>query len=244
MTVETEFKLDYSDVSLKENALPVIVVAAGSFMRMGGIHKQLTSLCGIPVIIRSLMAFENSPYISGIVLVVREEDALTMQRLCDEYSISKLTDIVPGGSDRHGSVMNGIKRLSGKEKYVLIHDGARPLVTTEIIAGAVNGLKDADATVCAVKVNDTVKLSEDGEKVDRTVDRKNLYLAQTPQGVDVGKYKAACERFGNGNFTDDASVMEQAGYTVKITEGSSRNIKITTPSDIKIAEMYIKGDEE
>lgn len=244
MVQETKFKISYSKVSLKENALPVIVVAAGSFMRMGGIHKQFTDLCGIPVIVRSLMAFENSPYISGIVLVVREEDILEMQNLCDRYSISKIRDIVKGGSDRHQSVMNGIDRLEKEEKAVLIHDGARPLVTSEIIEDAANGLTTADATVAAVKVNDTVKLSLNGETVDKTVDRKGLYLAQTPQGVNVSKYKSACESLNNQDFTDDASVMEQAGFTVKITKGSTKNIKITTPSDIKIAEMYIKGEEE
>ena len=102
----------------------------------------------------------------------------------------------------------------------------------------------SDAIVSAVKVNDTVKLSANGETVDKTVDRSGLYFAQTPQGVNISKYKAACERFGDVDFTDDASVMEQAGYSVKITLGDSKNIKITTPADIKIAEMYIKGEEE
>lgn len=244
MSQKTEFKIDYSRASLEENALPAIIVAAGSFMRMGGIHKQLAPLCGIPVVVRSLMAYENSPYISGIVLVVRQEDILEMQRLCDLYSITKIKDIVKGGSDRHQSVMNGINCLDSTESAVLIHDGARPLVTSEIIEDAVKGLMTSDAIVSAVKVNDTVKLSTNGETVDKTVDRSGLYFAQTPQGVNISKYKEACERFGDVDFTDDASVMEQAGYSVKITLGDSKNIKITTPADIKIAEMYIKGEEE
>lgn len=244
MSQKTEFKIEYSYVPLKENALPAIIVAAGSFMRMGGIHKQFATLCGIPVVVRSLLAFENSPYISGIVLVVREEDILEMQNLCDRYSITKVKDIVKGGSDRHESVMNGIERLDKKEQFVLIHDGARPLVTDEIIEDAANGLKTFDATVSAVKVNDTVKLSKDGETVEKTVDRSELYFAQTPQGVNISKYKAASEILKDADFTDDASVMEQAGYTVKLTKGSMRNFKITTPADIKLAEMYIKGEEE
>lgn len=244
MTAKTKFELSYNNVSLKDNAVYAIVVAAGSFMRMGGVNKQLAEICGIPVVIRSLLAFENSPYISGIVLVVREPDALIMQNLCEKYSISKLKDIVCGGKDRHESVMNGIKTLPKEEKNVLIHDGARPCVTSKIIAEVAEGLSVADAAVCVIKVNDTVKYSGDGEYVEKTVDRARLYLAQTPQGVNVSKYIDACSKLSSEEFTDDASIMEQAGYAVKATLGSVKNIKITTVEDIKIAEMYIKGDEE
>ncbi|MBP3706252.1 MAG: 2-C-methyl-D-erythritol 4-phosphate cytidylyltransferase [Clostridia bacterium] len=244
MVGKTEFKLDYSTVDLERSAVPVIVVAAGSFSRMNGIHKQFSTICGIPTVIRSLMAFENSRFISRIVLVARKEDIPQMQLQTQKYNISKLTDITPGGNCRQESVMRGMERLEAKETKVLIHDGARPLVSESIISNTVLKLKCADAVVCAVKVNDTVKLCNDSNVVERTIDRSHLYLAQTPQGVDVAKYKEAYAKFNDLDLTDDASIMERAGYSVLITEGSVQNIKITTPYDLKLAEMFIEGDSE
>ena len=241
---QTEFKLQYCAENLKENALPVIVVAAGSFTRMNGTHKQFVNLCGVPLIIRTLFAFENSPYISKIILVARNEDILEMQGLCERYNINKLTDITEGGKNRQESVLKGIEKLDSKDERVLIHDGVRPLTDGEVIKGVVLALKDFDAALCGIKVNDTVKLCDNEGIVRETVDRSKLFLAQTPQGVNVCKYKEAIEGLDSSAFTDDASIMEQAGFTVKLTEGSLKNIKVTTPSDIKLAEMFIRGEEE
>ncbi len=242
---KTEIKLQYDVCQNKETAIPAIIVAAGSSTRMGGINKQFLPILGVPVIARTLMAFEACADISKIILVTAHESILDMQLICDKYMISKLTDIVSGGDNRHESVMKGIKRLSSSDKKVLIHDGARPFVNADTISSVAEALNSFDASLCVSKINDTVKkVSQDGTVLS-TVDRSMLFSAQTPQGVDVCKYISACEDIPDvQEYTDDASVMEAAGYTVKAVIGSGRNIKITTPDDIAIAEALVKGEDD
>lgn len=236
--------LDYKICEEKGKGLPVIVVAAGSSTRMKGVNKQLLPLAGIPVIVRTLLALERSPFVSRIILVTRQEDIPEMQRLCEKYMIHKLTDLVKGGNDRHESVLCGFARLSGDENKVLIHDGARPLVTDFVIGNVTAALQNNDAVVCGVKISDTVKRADENGIVTGTVNRDGLYAVQTPQGVSVQAYKAAAEKLNDtACFTDDAAFMEAAGYQVKIVQGSCRNIKITTPEDISLAELYIKGEK-
>ena len=168
---------------------------------------------------------------------------MDMQLVCEKYSINKVTDIVEGGLNRHQSVMNGVSQLDVNDKKVLIHDGARPFVTVKNINEVVTALDDYDAALCAGKINDTVKKVDKNGLVQETIDRTMLYAAQTPQGVDVLKYKEACNNIENADdFTDDASIMEAAGYTVKIVLSSGKNIKITTPDDIAFAEALVKGE--
>ena len=223
-------------------AVPVIVVAAGSSQRMNGIDKQLVPLKAVPVIVRTLKAFENSSFISKIIVVTRSESILSIEQLCEKYMISKLSSVVSGGQDRHESVLKGLERLDVADSKVLVHDGARPLVTSEMIKNCVLALEGSDCAICAVKINDTVKKAEESGFITATVDRQGLYYAQTPQGFDVALYKKASAAAQNRNiFTDDASVMESAGHKVKIIEGSPYNIKITTPQDIKLAEIFLEG---
>lgn len=239
----TELKLQYDICENNGDGIPVIIVAAGKSTRMGGVNKQFLSLMGIPVIARTLMAFENCKAISKIILVTSQECIPDMQLICEKYFISKLTDIVCGGENRHKSVMNGMARLDKSDCKVLIHDGARPLIDSNIIIEVADALKFYDASLCVSKINDTVKKIDGNGLVLSTVDREMLYAAQTPQGVDVEKYKKAVENFENEfEFTDDASVMEKAGYSVKAVIGNRKNIKITTPEDIIIAEGILKGD--
>lgn len=242
---KTEIKLQYSICEKNDNALPVIIVAAGASSRMQGINKQFMPVLGVPVIARTLMTFEACADISKIIIVTAKDSIIDMQLLCEKYSINKVTDIIEGGSNRHQSVINGISRIDANDKKVLIHDGARPFVTAENISEVVIALNDYDAALCANKINDTVKKVDAKGLVQETVDRTMLYAAQTPQGVDVEKYKKACNNFENvENFTDDASIMEAAGYTVKIVLSSGKNIKITTPDDIAIAEALVRGENE
>ena len=239
-----EFELKYEVVDAEKTALPVIIVAAGTSSRMNGNNKQFLSLEGVPVIAKTLLKFEKSGSISRIILVAKGDDILKMQEICNEWNISKVTDIVEGGNSRNASVLNGFKRLTKDEKKVLIHDGARPFVTEKIISDAASSLKTADAVVTAIKITDTVKRTDGDKTVVATLDRDNLYSAQTPQGVDVEKYAEICEQNDTSAFTDDASVMEYGGYKVAVVEGSRLNIKITTPDDIPIANAYsrIEGD--
>lgn len=241
----TELKLQYDVCEKNADAIPVIVVAAGASTRMNGINKQFMNLLGVPVIARTLMTFEMCEYISKIIVVTAKDSILDMQQLCQKYSINKLTDIAEGGANRHQSVKNGIAMLDDTDKKVLIHDGARPFVSVDVIGEVVNSLNNFDCALCVCKINDTVKMLDQNGLVKSTVDRSMLYSAQTPQGVDVKKYTDACIKTSDvENFTDDASVMEAAGYSVKAIIGSNKNIKITTPDDIAIAEAIIKGENE
>ncbi|MBQ8267340.1 MAG: 2-C-methyl-D-erythritol 4-phosphate cytidylyltransferase [Clostridia bacterium] len=242
---KTDIKLQYNVCENKDTAIPVIIVAAGSSTRMKGINKQFMPVLGVPVIARTLMAFERCADISKIILVTSRDSILDMQLICEKYMISKITDIIAGGDNRHQSVMKGMERLGANDLKVLVHDGARPFVDTATISAVARSLENFDAVLCVSKINDTVKkVTEDGVVLS-TVDRSMLYSAQTPQGVDVVKYKNACNFLGNvEELTDDASVMEAAGYSVKAIIGSGKNIKITTPDDIAIAEALVKGESE
>ena len=237
--------MQYDVCKISDKAVPVIIVAAGSSTRMRGINKQFMPILGIPVIARTLMTFESCADISKIIIVTARDSIPDMQLICEKHMINKVTDIVTGGDNRHQSVMKGIERLDKNDLKVLIHDGARPFIDTATISAVACALENFDAALCVSKINDTVKkVTEDGVVLS-TVDRSMLYAAQTPQGVDVGKYKNACNSLANvEELTDDASVMEAAGYSVKAVIGSGRNIKITTPDDIAIAEALVKGESE
>ena len=242
---QTELKLQFEIVDNKTDGIPVIIVAAGNSTRMGGINKQFLELGGVPVIVRTLLAFEKSEYISRIILVTRDEDIFALQLLAERYSVSKLTDIIAGGNNRQQSVSNGLSRLTDTETEVFIQDGARPFVTEEIIGNVSNALKEFSAVTCGVKVKDTVKqISSDGI-VEKTLDRNSLFAVQTPQGVKIAEYKKAIAEIDDLSlFTDDTSIMEAAGHKIKCVEGSYKNIKITTPEDVAIAESYLKNDCE
>lgn len=244
--LETEFKLEYEIEELPaDGGVPVIVVAAGSSTRMNGINKQTALLCGVPLIIRTLMRFEKCSKISNIILVVKPDELFSMQQLADGYSIKKLSDIVCGGESRQQSVKNGLERLPENAETVLIHDGARPFVTDEIICSVISALSTHNAVTCAVKLKDTVKRVDENGNVLSTPDRNTLVAVQTPQGVNVSDYRAALESSVDlGRFTDDMSVMEAAGHKPFIVPGSYENIKVTTPEDIALAEYLILKDEK
>ena len=244
--LETEFKLEYEIEELPaDGGVPVIVVAAGSSTRMNGINKQTALLCGVPLIIRTLMRFEKCSNISNIILVVKPDELFSMQQLADGYSIKKLSDIVCGGESRQQSVKNGLERLPENAETVLIHDGARPFVTDEIICSVISALSTHNAVTCAVKLKDTVKRVDENGNVLSTPDRKTLVAVQTPQGVNVSDYRAALESSVDlGRFTDDMSVMEAAGHKPFTVPGSYENIKVTTPEDIALAEYLILKDEK
>ena len=241
----TEVKLQYKIREKSKRAVPAIIVAAGSSTRMRGINKQFMPILGVPVIVRTLMAFETCSDVSKIIVVTSCNTLQDVQTLCDKYAISKVVAIVEGGANRHESVVSGMSQLDERDEKVLIHDGARPFIKGGTISEVVSALNVFDAAICVNKINDTVKqISEDGIVLS-TVDRSKLYAVQTPQGIDVKKYKSACEFVSDiESFTDDASIMEAAGYIVKAVVSSGKNIKITTPDDIAIAEALVKGEDE
>ncbi len=239
-----DFEIKYTPVEICDKALPVIIVAAGSSTRMMGAAKQFIEICGTPVIARTMLAFERSKRISSIILVTKDEYIADMQRIAEKYSISKLKDIVSGGNSRQESVKNGLNRLDADESKVLIHDGARPLVSQKIIDNVCEGLMCHDAVVCGVKVKDTIKIVGDTGDIVSTLPRETLVSVQTPQGVDVVKYRELLSKSDLSNFTDDASIMENGGYSVFVVDGDYNNIKITTPEDILLADFIIESSED
>ncbi|MBR6693973.1 MAG: 2-C-methyl-D-erythritol 4-phosphate cytidylyltransferase [Clostridia bacterium] len=231
-----EMLLKYEIGAPNTGSVSAVIVAAGSSSRMGGISKQMLCVGGIPVLARTLLAFENAKCIKNIVVVARECDILSFQMLAEKYMITKLTDITPGGSCREESVKNGILRLDNDTDCVLIHDGARPFVTEKVIESVAEAVKKYGAAACAVAVKDTLKIVENGI-IKETIDRSSAFAVQTPQGFDFAAFKEAITKSDDlSQYTDDCSVMEANGVKVHIVEGDYNNIKITTSEDITIAE--------
>ncbi len=240
--MQTETKLQYEVRELKTKKLPVIIVAAGNSTRMGT-NKQFMRLSGLPVIARTIAAFENSQVIDRIILVVKADDVFSYEILVKKYGFQKITDIVCGGKTRAESVLKGFERLPVGETRVLIHDGARPLVSERIIVDVASSLEKCAAVTCAVKVKDTIKQVDENGKIIKTLDRNTLVAVQTPQGVRVKDYLYAIDKIGNvASYTDDTSIMEKAGFECFCVEGSYKNLKITTPEDINTAESYLKEE--
>ncbi len=238
---KTETKIEFEVCENKNGGIPVIVVAAGSSTRMGQ-NKMLISVLGMPVLVRTLKAFEQCDRISNIILVAKSDELITYKELCEKYMLSKVSDIVEGGKNRQESVLCGMGRLKSSDNKVLIHDGARPFVSDEIICRVIDGLKAYSAVVPAVRVKDTIKqVSENGEVI-KTVKRDDLVQVQTPQGVCKEEYLELLNRSNLSLFTDDVSFFEADCQKVLTVMGDYKNIKITTKEDIIIAEAFLKGD--
>lgn len=216
-----------------------VIVAAGSATRMGGIDKVLAELGGLPVLSRTLRVFDDHAMIDSIIVVAREDQMEKISRVCSPYQ--KVRMVVPGGKSRQESVMRGLAAVPDGTRLVAIHDGARPLVTPEIIEKAILKADKFGAAAPAIPVKDTIKVSKNGG-VDETPERKTLFAVQTPQVFDreliTGALQSAMEK--NIALTDDCSAVEALGGTVMLTEGSEENIKITTPLDLEIAALILK----
>ncbi len=213
-----------------------IIVAAGRSERMGGIDKLLQPLGGRPVLAHSLAVFSAHPEIDAIVVVTADANRDAVQALVDAYA--REARVVLGGARRRDSVHAGIGALPLHCERVLVHDGARPLVTAALIDAAIAGTQDCGAAVCAVPVNDTVKRSDESNMVRSTVSRQNLWLVQTPQAFHVDLLREA-HLFSDIEATDDAALVELMDAPVRLVLGSPRNIKITTPEDLRLAEALL-----
>lgn len=229
----------------QEHRCGAVIVAAGASRRMQGTDKIMAELCGAPVILHTLRAFEQSPYIDEIVLVTRPELSAELKLLAARENIKKLTAVVPGGVTRADSVTQGLLALHKKTRLAAIQDGARPLVTQEIIEKAVAQAIRCGAAAPAVPLKDTVKVVGDGGRVLSTPDRETLRAVQTPQVFDRDLLLAAWKKAKDDGIscTDDCGAMEHLGKVVYLTEGSEENIKITTPLDLILAAEILKGRE-
>ena len=216
-----------------------VVVAAGRGVRMGAaVNKVLLPLCGEPVIRHAVRAFCEADEIDGVVVVASADETEQMRAaLC---GLEKVCAIVPGGLTRQESVKNGLDALPKEARIALVHDGARPLISRELIARCIRQTEDCGSAVVCTPVTDTVKVEKDGCVV-RTLDRSQLRAVQTPQCFFAGELKAAYEAAARDgvSVTDDASVMEHAGHSVHLLESSEVNFKLTTPEDLRRAEDII-----
>ncbi len=237
-----DFSLKFERVEEKNDGIPAVIVAAGSSTRMKGTDKRFAHLLGVPVLARTMVAFQNCHSVSEIVVVTSEDKIPDVKKLAATYAIDKLSFTVAGGNSREESVKNGLLALKTKNEKALIHDGARPLVTADIIERVAEALKKYDSVTCAVPLKDTVKKIDHNGIVTDTPKRAELVSVQTPQGVNIAAFLAAAENFDLSLFTDDTSVMEAAGKITKTVDGSYRNIKITTPEDIDIAAGMIEKE--
>ena len=216
-----------------------VIVAAGNASRMGGIDKVMAPLSSEPMILRTVRTFQQSDVIREIVIVTREDLIGPIMELCAEFP--KVCAVVKGGQDRAASVHAGLNALSGKVRIAAIHDGARPLISQQVIDRAVRAGSSYGAAAPGVPVKDTVKVVQ-GSLVAATPDRSKLSAIQTPQVFDLDLLQGALKkaRTDGITITDDCSAVEHMGMSVKIVEGDERNIKVTTPMDLKIAEMLLE----
>ena len=216
-----------------------VIVAAGTASRMGGIDKVMTPLGGEPLLLHSVRTFQNCDAIREIVIVTREDLLTEIMSLCAGFS--KVRGVVVGGADRPASVQAGLNNLSDQVKLVAVHDGARPLITWQVIDRAVRAAHSYGAAAPAIPVKDTIKVVKGGI-VSSTPDRNTLQAVQTPQVFDLQLLKGALVKAQRDKtpITDDCSAVENMGMSVKIVEGDERNIKVTTPMDLKIAELLLE----
>ena len=224
---------------LKVKYCGAVIVAAGTASRMGGIDKVMAPLGGEPMVGRTVRAFQQSDLIREIVIVTRPDLLESIGALCKDYE--KVTAVIPGGRTRQESVELGLKALSHKVKVVAIHDGARPLVTEEVIERSVRAGSTYGAAIPAVPVKDTIK-EVAGGVVKTTPERSRLQAVQTPQVFDLDLLKAALKKAYDDEVTvtDDSGAAERIGMKVKVVCGDERNIKVTTPLDLKIAELLLE----
>ena len=219
-----------------------VIVAAGSASRMGGIDKVMAPLNGEPMIARTVRAFQNCDAISEIVVVTREDLILPITSLCS--GMDKVQAVVAGGSSRQESVHLGLNALSGKCKLAAIHDGARPLISWQVIDRVVRAANTYGAAAPAIPVKDTIKVVQGGV-VKETPDRASLQAVQTPQVFDFDILRGALKKAkqDGAQVTDDCSAVERMGMAVKIVEGEERNLKVTTPLDLKIAQLLLEEEK-
>lgn len=222
-----------------------IVLAAGQGKRMGTkVQKQYLEISGKPVLFYSLDAFQRSNIIDEIILVVGEnQEDYCKKEIVEKYGITKVSKIVKGGSERYYSVWNGLQAMS-EDGYVFIHDGARPFVTEEILSRVYDAVQTEKACVVGMPVKDTIKIADDNKFAKETPNRNYVWMVQTPQVFEKSLVKEAYSLLMEQEIiqvTDDAMVVEKMlNRNVKLVEGSYENIKITTPEDLKIAEIFVK----
>ncbi|MEM9152727.1 MAG: 2-C-methyl-D-erythritol 4-phosphate cytidylyltransferase [Cyanobacteria bacterium P01_F01_bin.3] len=221
----------------------LLIPAAGVGKRMGGDRNKLRlTLLGKPLLAWTLMAAEQATKVSWLGLIGQSVDFPTWEAMLAELALSKPVTLIQGGDTRQESVYNGLQALPSDAQGVLIHDGARCLATPQLLDNCADALNQYSGFIAAVPVKDTIKVVDSQGQIDSTPNRDRLWAAQTPQGFNAQKLKECHEtgRRQGWEVTDDAALFERLGLPVHIVEGEETNLKLTTPSDLAIAELILK----
>jgi 2-C-methyl-D-erythritol 4-phosphate cytidylyltransferase len=215
-----------------------IIVAAGTGSRMGGIDKIFAPLLREPLLAKTVSVFQDCPSIDDVVIVLASRNLAHGRKLVKDYGWTKVTAICPGGKRRQDSVKEGLNRLVNCD-WVVIHDGARPCVNVDLIERGLDAARETGAAIAGVPVKDTIKVVSRRHLVQHTPTRQSLWAAQTPQ---IFRYDLIEEAYrqADAEVTDDAALVEQLGHKVEVYMGSHRNIKVTTPDDLAIAEIFLQ----
>lgn len=223
-----------------------LVAAAGSSSRMGGINKLLEPLDGIPVLVRTLTALERAQRVDSIVIATREEDLITVSQLCKTYGITKCKKVIRGGEDREHSVLLAALEAEPDTELLAVQDGARPLVSPALIDRVIEAAQRCGAAAPAIPVKDTIKTVREDGAVEETLERSRLRAVQTPQVFEASLLKAALQAAleEGAVLTDDCSAVERLGKVVYLIEGEETNLKITTPTDLILAEALLAAEED
>jgi 2-C-methyl-D-erythritol 4-phosphate cytidylyltransferase len=225
--------------------ISAILLAGGSGKRMGaGMDKLMLMAANVPLLAHALTAFQKCPDVDEIILVAREDRKDSYRQLASTHQIDKLVSVVPGGVERQDSVWCGLQVVSSKSEIVLIHDAARALVTPQIISNCVASARKMGAAIPASRVKDTIKRAQDAtspSQIEMTVDRSQLWAAQTPQTFRTELIRRAYEPLIRENVivTDDAAAVEKMGHPVFLVDSDPLNLKITTPEDLLLAEIIL-----
>jgi 2-C-methyl-D-erythritol 4-phosphate cytidylyltransferase len=219
-----------------------IIVAAGTSSRMGGIDKVFTQLGKEPLLARVVAVFQGCPSVDEVVVVLARRSVGQGRRLVKDYGWSKVAAVCAGGPRRQDSVKEGLRRL-GACDWVVIHDGARPCVSVDLVERGLRAAQGSGAAIAGVPVKDTIKIVSRRHIVQQTPARQSLWAAQTPQ---VFRYDLIAEAYGQAatEVTDDSALVEELGSKVEVYMGSYQNIKVTTPEDLAIAEFFLSSNEQ
>jgi 2-C-methyl-D-erythritol 4-phosphate cytidylyltransferase len=209
---------------------------------MNGVNKLFRPLCGVPVLVRTLTSLQLARRVDEIIVAAREQDIEEVSRMCKEYAVTKCKKVVVGGATREASVMRAAMETSRDTVLLAVHDGARPLVTPDLIDRAIEAAERYGAVAPALPVKDTIKRVKEGGEVDRTLKRDALRAVQTPQVFDADLLKASLHAAfeAGAELTDDCSAVERMGKVVFLIDGEEENLKITTPVDMLFAEAVLK----
>ncbi len=225
-----------------------IILAAGKSERMKevGTPKQIIELCGLPVVVHTLLAFEKSEKVDEIVVVGALEELPLYQQFKKQYGITKLKLAVEGGASRAASASHGFQKINKNADFILIHDAARCLISTSDIDRVITAAYRNGAAIAAKKATDTLKKADKNGFITETVDRTDIWQAQTPQAFKKSIYEVALAITKNidATITDDAMLVEKAGFHVKLVACESENLKITTANDLAIAKVILENRKE